>query len=681
MKAHDSYLTALLKLSDAVFSIPVYQRNYDWDTNNCLQLFRDIEAITLTGKDHFIGSIVYVSIGTATEPYYNIIDGQQRITSIMLFLKALHDISDDLRFKKQIRIGFLINQGLDDQPKMKLKQVESDSAVYEKIIFQEEYNEDSFSEAEKKSNVFINYKFFREQIEHSKVKLQDLYNAIFKLEIIDVCLVAEDPQEVFESMNSTGKNLTNTDLLRNYLLMNLTHSKQEKFYKKYWLQIEKGVGTKLMEQYMVHYLIMKRKSDSMNIRSRSSKVNKNTLYDCFKIYFPSENKQNDGTEELLADMLKYSVYYRKIVNAEATKTAFNEAVRELIYELNAEPAAIFIMYLLDIQEEQHASDDDILEAVKACISYVFRVRLFRGSIANQFFALAIQYFERCDSDMLFMDKVWKALTSGQGSYRFPKNREFQDAFGSKDMYLEFKPAMLRYILYKYERGLTKEVVESENATVEHILPQDTKKWLPYLNKIHDTSYSEYTHRIGNLTLTKMNTEASNSFFDEKKKIYEKSGYAITRQIAKNDEWNSHVIKKRSETMAEQALQIWTLPDKYNQDASYTPLQDMDDDVEDLYNQLCELIHEYYPSMYEEQKKLYLNFLINKKVILSIIPCQSSLSITLNSKISNLTPNDRLEDISEKGHWGVGDSRLKLLTSDDVWLVLDYIEQVAKIKQR
>ena len=161
MKAHDSYLTALLKLSDAVFNIPVYQRNYDWDTDNCKQLFQDIETITMTGKDHFIGSIVYISIGTATEPYYNIIDGQQRITSVMLFLKALHDSTEDQRFKKQVRHGFLINLGLDDTPKMKLKQIESDRSVYERIIMQDDFDEKAFSESEKNSNVYKNYSCFK----------------------------------------------------------------------------------------------------------------------------------------------------------------------------------------------------------------------------------------------------------------------------------------------------------------------------------------------------------------------------------------------------------------------------------------------------------------------------------------------------------------------------------------
>lgn len=678
MKAHDSYLTALLKLSDAVFNIPVYQRNYDWNNENCQQLFSDLETIALTQKDHFIGSIVYISIGTATEPYYNIIDGQQRITSVMLFLRALHDSTDDSKFQKQVRHGFLVNIGLDDEPKMKLKQVESDSAVYEKLVMQDEFKESDYTDQEKQSNVYRNYQFFREQIDQSNVPIQDLYNAIFKLEIIDVCLTTEDPQEVFESMNSTGKSLTNTDLLRNYLLMDLTHTKQEQLYKKYWSQIEKNVGNGMMEQYMVHYLIMKRKSDSINIHRRSSKVNKNTLYECYKLFLPPESKKGEGTEELLQDVYRYSNVYRRIVNND-NKSRIDKALRELIFELNAEQVAIFLMYLLDIQENDGISDDEMEAAIQACISYVFRVRIFKGSVSNQFFALAIQYFERADSNTSFIDRVWGALTSGQGSYRFPKDREFQNAFETKDMYLEFKPQMIRYILYKYERRLTKDFVEPTDTTIEHILPQNPEKWKSHLNEIHDDKYAEYTHKIGNLTLTKMNSEASNDPFAEKKKVYEKSGYFITRELVKNTDWNSKEIKNRTNKMAAEAIELWPLPQQYNQDITSSSWQIMDDQIETVFNQLCETIKEYDPSIYEDPKKQYINFIRDKKNIISIIPCQSYLSIVINEKIENLNPNDDLEDISTKGHWGVGDTRMRISDDEGIWKLLSYIDQIVKEK--
>lgn len=678
MKAHDSYLTSLLKLSDAVFNIPVYQRYYDWDTENCQQLFVDLEMIAQTGKEHFIGSIVYISIGTATEPYYNIIDGQQRITSIMLFLKALHDSSNDNKFRKKIKRGFLINIGLDDEPKMKLKQIESDSGVYEKIIAQEDYNEDDYTASERQSNILKNYLHFRMQIEQSKVSLQDLYNAIFKLEIIDVCLTNEDPQEVFESMNSTGRSLTNTDLLRNYLLMNLTHSKQEILYHKYWAKIEKYVGKKYMELYLVHYLILKRKSDSINIRRRSSKINKNTLYESFKLYYPPEEKNPDRTAALLEDMCRYSLIYRKIVNNEK-KTDLDKAINEIVFELSAEAAAIFIMYLLYVQEQEKISDNDILACVKACISYVFRLRMFKGSISNQFFALAIQYYEKGDPASTAEDRVWSALNSGQGSYRFPKDREFKDAFETKDLYLEFKPQMIRYILYKYEKARTKEIVDPENVTIEHILPQDPKKWRQHLAEIKDDRFEDNINKIGNLTLTKYNGEASNDPFVDKKKIYKSSGYCITREIADALDWNSTEIESRSRKMAQEALILWPLPDQYNKEISASSLQYnvMDDAIESVFDGLNSSLQECYPSVYEEPKKQYINYLREKKILFSIIPYQTYLVITFNTNKDSLSPSEQLEDISDKGHWGVGNCRMKVTNEDEIWTVLDYVDQIMK----
>ena len=674
MKAHDSYLTSLLKLSDAVFNIPVYQRNYDWDTENCEQLFYDIQTIAQTGKDHFIGSIVYISIGTATEPYFNIIDGQQRITSIMLFLRALFDATDDPKLKKLIR-NVLINMGLDDVPKMKLKQVESDSSVYEKLILADEFHSEAFTDKEKASHVYKNYSHFRSLIDTSKVSLSDLYQAVFKLEIIDVRLTTEDPQEVFESMNSTGKSLTNTDLLRNYLLMDLTHSEQENLYKKYWSKIEANVSSKMVDIYMVHFLIMKRKSDSINLHKRRSKINKGNLYECFKRYFTQENKRNGETEDLLSEMYRYSVEYKLIVSPD-TGTELGRAVHEAIYELNAESLAIFLMYLFHIQVAEHISDTEMLEAVHACISYIFRVRLFKGSVGNQFFALAIQYYERADKSKPFIEKIWDALTSGQGSYRFPKNSEFVHALETRDISREFKPQMLQYILYKYERMHTKEIVEPERATVEHIMPQNTDKWISHLLAIKDTNYRDNIHKIGNLTLTKMNGELSNKPFAEKRSRYRDSGYFITREIAKLNDWSSKSILERSKKMASEALLLWPLPEKYDSEVSGSENQyDMDDHIEDLFEQVVSGIREYFPDIREERRKHYVNFMRGKKTILSVIPNQSFLAITLNAPKSTLTSNDELEDVSEKGHLGIGDSRMKISTDDKIWQILEYIQQM------
>ena len=677
MRAHDSYLTNLLKLGDAVFNIPVYQRNYSWDTDNCKQLFQDIETVVITEKEHFIGSIVYITIGTATEPYYNIIDGQQRITSIMLFLKALHDLADDKGFRKRLKNSFLTNVDYDGKPKVKLKQVEYDQSVYERIIMQDDIDDDFFSDKEKDSNVYKNYNKFKELIAGSDISVQDLYNALFKLEIIDVCLTTEDPQEVFESMNSTGKSLTNTDLLRNYLLMDLPHSKQEELYTKYWSKIEENVGTKQMDSFMVNYLIMKRKSDSINIHRKSSKINKNTLYDCYKIFLPPESKKDNGTEKLLMDMCKQSANYRKII-INGGKTELDKAINELIVDLNAEPTAVFLMYLFNKQESDGITDKDLLEAVKACTSYVFRVRIFKGTVSPQFFALAIQHFEKCDQSVPFIKKVWSSLVKGAGSYRFPRDREFQDAFENKNMYLEFKPPMLRYILYSFEKLKTKDVVPPDGVSIEHILPQEPREWQQHLIEIHDDEYYECMHRIGNLTLTKMNSEASNSVFVEKKVIYAKSGFVITREISSVSDWNSKEIKTRSKAMAKEAVKLWALPAEFNKsEVEIWGTTNMSDDVEALFNQFRETMSEFDSSIYEEPKKLYINYMRNQKIVLSLVPCQDSLFVTLNATQGQFNGVPALEDISGKGHWGVGNYRMKITSEDDIWASLDFVQKIIK----
>jgi len=674
MRAHDSYLSKLLKLGETAFYIPVFQRNYDWDTDNCQQLFTDLETIALTKREHFIGNIVYVSTGTATEQNYNIIDGQQRITSVMLLMKALYDLTDDPKLKKQIRNGYLLNSD-DDEIKVKLKQVESDSSIFEKLILHNEFREDNFTSDERNSNIYRNYAFFKERIAESPVTIPDLYNAVSMLEIIDVLLTTEDPQEVFESMNSTGKNLTNTDLLRNYLLMALPHDTQEKLYKKYWAKIQQNVGAKMMEQYMVHYLIMKRKSDSINLRHRSSKINKNNLYECYKLYFTINDKENNGTENLLSDMYRYSNVYRRIVNNNDISSALDSAINELINELSADQAAIFLLYLLDYQEQNHISETEMLGAVQACISYVFRLRMFKGSISSQFFALAIQYFERSGETLSFVDRVWKALTSGQGSYRFPRDREFQNAFETKDMYLEFKPPFIRYILYKFERCRTKEIVDPENATIEHILPRDTKLWIEHLIEISDNSYLEYMHKIGNLTLTKLNSEMSNYPFKQKKSFYKASNYLITRDLAEFADWNSQEIRNRCSLMAKEAVTIWKLPDEYNIESDSDTFFNMDEGTETLFNMLREMVTSFDPSISEVLTKHYINYKRGKGNLISVLPRQNYLSIVLAAKKEDLYPNEQLEDVSYKGHLGNGDTIMRVESEDDIWQLLEYIEQI------
>ena len=676
MRANQSYLMELLKPEKTRFFIPVFQRNYDWNTDHCHQLFSDLETIAATQRDHFIGSIVYVSMGTATEPNYSIIDGQQRITSVMLLLKALYDLTEDVSLKGKIPQSYLVNSEEDDDVKVKLKQVESDGAIFEKLILHE-FREEDYTTAEKESKIYRNYQFFRKRVPESDMTIAQLFSALAKLEIIDVELTTEDPQEVFESMNSTGKDLTNTDLLRNYLLMALNERTQKRFYKMYWAKIQKNVGSKMMELYMTHYLIMKRKSDSINIHRKSSKINRTNLYDCYRLYYPPEQKNMMETENLLKDMYRYSSVYRKIVNNDKLTTDLDKAIDELIHELNAEQAAIFIMYLLDYQKQNGIADREMMDAVQACISYVFRMRMFKENASSQFFALAIQNFEHCDDSDSFVDRVWIALTSGLGRYRFPRDIEFKNAFKTKDMYLEFKPPFIRYILYKFERSRTREIVDPQSATIEHILPRDTRKWAAHLASISDTDYQEYIHKIGNLTLTKMNSEMSNNPFGEKKEVYKTSNYTITRELAEIADWNSDEIEKRCDQMANEALKIWSLPREYNQETVSDSFFNMDEDTEKLLETVRSKILAHDTAIKEVRKKYYINYKKGRRNLTSIVPRKNYLSAVLSAKREELHPNEMLEDVSYKGHLGNGDTMMRIDSEDDTNQLLEYLKQMAQ----
>ena len=673
MRAHDSYLTTLLNQTNSIFNIPVYQRNYDWDTVNCRQLFNDIEVIALTGKDHFIGSIVYVSVGTASIPEFNIIDGQQRITSVLLLMKALYDSTDNETLKKVIKYTYLVNKDLDNLIKIKLKQVESDSGVFEKIIMLDEISDNAFTEEEKGSNVYKNYRSFVKNIEQSSVDIEDLYNAIFKLAIIDVRLTTEDPQEVFESMNSTGKSLTNTDLLRNYLLMNLSNELQTRLYKQYWLQIEKMIGPSAMEPFMVNYLIIKRKSDTISLRKKTSKINKISLYESYKNYYSATAKSDKATEELLKDMLKYAPYYKRLFKRTDINNELDKSFYELIYELNGDPASVFIMYLM----ESGRTDAELLEATKACISYTFRQRcLSRGNaISNQFFSSTIQNYEKCDSKFSFIEKVWNALLSGKGRYSCPTDAMFEETFRTKNMYLELKLPLVRYILYKFETALTKEIVKEDDVTIEHILPQNTTKWQKYLLNIRDSEYNEYMNKIGNLTLTKYNSELSNEPFDKKKEFYKDSGYKITRDLASNTEWNSATIKERCASMAKEALILWPVPEDKSKTDDAAQSYYMNDDVAELLDELRSSIKEFYPFTKENLLKVNINILKDDKIVGSIVPRYSLLYMVFNTDIEQFDSKENLEDISQIGHWGVGNTRMKISSEDDIWTALDNIQHM------
>lgn len=564
MKANETTLIELIGVRKRVFSIPVYQRNYDWKYDNCKQLFYDIQHIAETDKSHFLGTIVYIpDRSTATCPIFIIIDGQQRITSVMLFIKALHDSMENEDFRADIEEDYLRNRGGNDY-RLKLKPIESDQDVFEKLMMQNDFNSELFSSQEKQSAIYRNYEYFKKLISESKVSAEKLYEAVFRIEIVEIQLDKENPQEIFESLNSTGLDLNNADLLRNYLLMSLDYEKQQALYKQYWLIIERLLGNDHIEAFMTYYIILKKKSDAINIDGKRAHISPINLYRTYKMYLADDDRRGELFLELmLADMKKYATYYQHFVNFDITDDEFRQKHEEVFTKFNSPALAVTLMYFYDLMSSKRITSEDYNGVLDICISYLFRSRVAGHNMGTQFCALLIQYFEKSKEES-FIDRVWDAFNSSKGSYQFPTDKEFMNDLQTKDLYLTLRSAGVRYLLYKLEGALTKEVVTSENATIEHIMPQTlSEKWRTYLNDKKDISYDLFLHRLGNLTLTKENSKLHNNLFPEKLTEYAESNYKLTRKLVEYKDWTSKEIQSRSVELSQLATEIWRLPEKYN----------------------------------------------------------------------------------------------------------------------
>ena len=547
--------------------IPVYQRNYDWKTTNCEQLFNDLTRIVENGKDHFIGTFVYQhkpSAGIFQE--FIIIDGQQRITSIILFAKAIYDLTDDEDLKEDIHATFIKHGKGELKGKCKLRPTEYDRSTFEKLMTDDVFDENNFAGDEKKSAMYRNYLFFREKLYESPLTLRKLHDAIYNLKVVSILLQEENPQEIFESLNSTGLDLSKADLIRNFLLMPLTYNKQEELYKNYWLKIEELLRpSDNVENFIIQYLITKRKSDAV-METKKQRLNTRNLYSTFKEFFW---KNYSNADLFLRDLYRYAKFFRRFIFNDDTKfdnlSALDKKFYELVYLLDVTNAPIILMYLLDRYENKHFDEQTFINFVDALISLSFRAKVCGNTgITSQF---AGNVLARLDKENYLDEKIfWRAITFGKGRYSFPNDKDFQASLVSESLYTTIKSHGCKYLLYSLERAMrAKELPSYSKATVEHILPQKlSNTWKQYLSTRNDSSAHElWLHTLGNLTLTEENSTLSNADFDAKKEIYLRSNYSYTRTLNDYSEWTAKQIQSRAKKLATEALKIWTLPEDFN----------------------------------------------------------------------------------------------------------------------
>lgn len=548
MKADNLSFLEFIGAGKRTFYIPVYQRNYDWKRMQCITLFRDIEKIAAdeNRSSHFLGTIVYVEgDSTANFRQFIVIDGQQRLTSIMLLLKAILDSTTIEELKIEIKESYLTNRFSPEELRIKLKPMKSDSCNFQKLI------NDQLDDMEE-SQILLNYNLFMDLIRESYLSPEEIYQGIQKLEIVYIQLTKEkeNPQLIFESLNSTGLDLTQADLIRNYLLMGQDYEHQERLYNSYWLKLEKLLPDAMISDYIRDYLTLK----------TGIIPNKDRVYNSFKEYYQSLD--NYDAEGFLDELTIYGEYYSwfKYCNSP------DEEVNLRLSELQRLKSTTVYPFLLNIFEDcymYHNIDVQMIcDTLEVILSYVMRRLLCEmpTNALNKVFASMAKDVEQY-KDKVLCERVAAVLASKKGKVAFPNDSLVRDKLLLRDSY---KFPHIKYILERVECRQGKKVVSFDELTIEHIMPQTlTAKWKIDLGKKATEIYEKYVHCIGNLTVTGYNSEMSNNSFEEKKKLYRESNIYISKALSKIDMWNEEEIVKRSEWLIKEICCIWKCPDAVN----------------------------------------------------------------------------------------------------------------------
>lgn len=558
MKGFECKFLKYMEGSNKRFVIPVYQRNYDWKTENCKQLFDDLVKISVKDrKSHFFGSVVSAYNPDGYNEEYLVIDGQQRLTTISLLLLAMYNlmkqgviIPESLALPQRIYEEYLIDKWQPEDTRIKLKPVKNDQKAFDKLF-------DSIDEHIKTSNITSNYNYFYERIQKQEITIDQLFDSIRCLEIISIILNGEDnPQLIFESLNSTGLDLSEGDKIRNFILMGLPSKEQEEYYDKYWNKIEKYT------KYEVSAFIR----DYLSVKKQST-PSQSKIYIEFKEFVESTGTE---TEQLLKEMLAYARRYSRLIGSKTE----NKTLNACIFRLNRLETTVtrpFFMEVLRMQDENIIDSFDVQEIFSTVENYLFRRSIcdLPTNVLNKIFLMLHKDIIRYDkTETNYVEKFKCALLSKKEKARFPEDNEFIDSFGQKIIY-KMNSKNKIYILERFENYGTAEDKEiyahcdDGTYSIEHIMPQHlTPAWEQELGADYEMIHENWLHRIANLTLTAYNSTYSNLSFMEKRTMvngFDDSGIRMNTWISKKDKWTLTELEERNQYLMNRALNIWSAP--------------------------------------------------------------------------------------------------------------------------
>ena len=567
LQAGETTLNKLLNTSRQ-FIVPIFQRNYSWQKSQYEQLWFDIlRASKFKEKqNHFIGSIVYIDMGTpAGRPQQLLlIDGQQRLTTISILLCAIKDYVQKFNLETKlinlakIKNQFLYNSDEIDEDRYKLLLNVQDKETYIKLI-----DNTIFTVNKPATNIIKCYEFFYERIEDfikQYGQIDEIYAGIFKLSLVSISLDkdSDNPQMIFESMNSTGKDLSQTDLLRNYLLMDLTPEKQTRLYKTYWKPMEELFGEDIYKNDVNKFDYFIR--DFLTLKSDTGHICKiNNVYENFKRYYLDNNCEKFA---VLKDLFTYAKYYACIdllqENDDELKLYWQE-----FKKLDSHVVYPFLLKLYDDYSRQILIKEDFKKILQVVISYLWRRAICEipTNSLSKTFATLYQAVDKED----YVNSIIKAFVFKSSYKRFPSDYEVREKLQTKDIY-HFR--LRKYLLEALENYYHKEPIDlnTANYTIEHIMPQNIEhnlSWQQMLGENWQEVHSLYLHTLGNLTITGYNAEMSNKSFGEKvngESGFKHSHLKLNESIAQCDVWNKKAIQRRTNILTDIILKIWKYPE-------------------------------------------------------------------------------------------------------------------------
>ncbi|WP_020416246.1 DUF262 and DUF1524 domain-containing protein [Amycolatopsis sp. ATCC 39116] len=689
MKATEASLLQFLKKSPQ-FVIPIYQRTYSWQRAECEQLWSDILR---AGRDegvsaHFVGSVVYVEKGlyqVSSQSPLLVIDGQQRLTTVSLLLEALSRHLGDSEpvdgfSAKKLRNYYLLNPLEDGEKAFKLLLTQTDKDSLTALLQQRDLP------ADHSVRIKQNFEFFDERIGALNGDLVSLCRGLSKLVIVDVSLNREqdNPQLIFESMNSTGRELSQADLIRNFVLMGLEPDLQNELYERHWRPMELGFGQEgygaHFDSFMRHYLTV-RTGEIPNVRA---------VYDAFKSYARREEVAAAGVDALVADVRAYAGYYCAMALKRESDSGLADAFADL-RDLKVDVAYPLLLELYNDYATQVLSRDEFLETLRLIESYVFRRAIC--AIPTNSLNKTFSTFSRSLKKDRYLESVKAAFLLLPSYRRFPNDAEFARELVTRDMY---NLPRRSYWLRRLENFDRKERVPVDEYTVEHIMPQNenlSSSWRQELGPDWERVHAAKLHTIGNLTLTGYNSEYSDRPFAEKRDMpggFKESPLRLNQGLGAVERWDEAAIDARADRLASLVVKVWSAPalddsvldayrPKKGQAGSRYSLEDhphlaVGRPMRVLFEALRPHLLALDPNINEEVLKLYIAYKAETNIV-DIVPQASRLRLSLNMPFSELRDVRGIaKDVTNLGRWGNGDVEVGLSREDDIPYVLGLVRQ-------